>query len=81
VSSYGGRSGDLYDSSMGQLGEGITGGSLEFKKGGRIHHTVFGEAGSGRFSWDTRQDGGFSDTHFTDTGYPKNDPRRHPFGG
>lgn len=78
---YGRRSGDLYDRDMGPLGEGITGGSIEFKKGGRVHNTVFGEAGSGRFSWDTRQGGESSDTHFADTGYPKGDPRRHPFGG
>lgn len=81
MSGYGERAGDLYDRDMGSLGEDITGGSIEFKKGGKIHHTVFGEAGSGRFSWDTWQGGGSSDTHFTDTGWPKGDPRRHPFGG
>ena len=80
MSSFNGRSGDLYDSGFGQLGEDIQGGSIEFKPDGRIHHTVFGPQGGGRFSWDSYPDGEVGEPHFTDQGYPKGDPGRHPFG-
>jgi hypothetical protein len=65
------------------FGSGVNGGSIEFKPDGRIHHSVF-ERGSGRMSWDTYPAGDPRNVnwheHFTDQGYPKNDPGRHPFG-
>jgi hypothetical protein len=70
-------SGVLWDPSMGD----DVGSSIEQKDDGRVHHTVFDRSDSpgGRYSWDDHPDGKTDDPHFTDQGYPKNDPRRHPF--
>jgi hypothetical protein len=79
--SPGGSGGDMYDSGMGPHGDGgILGGSIEFKPGGRIHHSVFGAADGGRVSWDTTPGGSPFSVHFTDQGYAKGEPDRHPFG-
>lgn len=74
--------GILYDSGMGKLGPGgIGGGSVEFKPGGRTHTSIFGyDRPDGRFSWDTDPRGNVKGDHFTDQGYPKGNPLRHPFG-
>jgi len=73
------RSGDCGGS---VFGPAVNRGSIEFKPGGRIHHSVF-EQGSGRTSWDTYAPGDprgdMNDPHFTDQGYPVGHPFRHPF--
>lgn len=57
-----GRSGDLYDSAMGD----VHGGSVEFDKGGPgvDHHVEYGDGG--HFSWDTDSDGDVSGEHGRD---------------
>jgi hypothetical protein len=75
------RSGDLYESSMGQLGSDIRGGSVQLGKNGRPDHiTVFGQpvgpTDGPRISWDVP--GG--NPHLIDQGYPKGNPGRYPFG-
>jgi hypothetical protein len=43
------------------------------------HHTnTFGNAG-GHQSWDHDRHGNVKNNHFVDDGYPKGNPRRHPF--
>lgn len=56
------RGGDLYDSDM---GEGVTGGSVELDKDGSglDHHEAHGEGF--HFSWDTDKDGNASGVHGT----------------
>ncbi len=57
----GDKSGDLYDSGMGD----VTGGSVDFDKdgSGQDHHSVHGDGG--HFSWDTNSDGDVSGNHGT----------------
>lgn len=56
----GDRSGDLYDSDM---GEDVTGGKVEFDRGGPgvDHHVVHGD--DRHFSWDTDPEGEVSGVH------------------
>jgi hypothetical protein len=69
----------LYDSGFGPLSpEGIKGSSLEFRRDGTFHQSVFGD--NFRFSWDIDKSGNISKDHFIDQDYPKGDPRRYPFG-
>ena len=76
----GNMQGDMYARDMGPLGSGVAGGSVRFGTNGVNHHTVFGPSGAGRFSWDTVPGGEVRNMHFTDAGYPKGHPMRHPFG-
>ena len=55
------RSGDLYDSSM---GDSVTGGSVDFDHNGVAgsdHHNVHGN--DRHFSWDSDSDGNVSNVH------------------
>jgi hypothetical protein len=77
------RGGTLYDSGMGRLGPGgIGGGSVKFNPDGSTHTTIWGyDQPAGRFSWNTDAQGNvIGQPHFTDQGYPKEHPLRHPFG-
>lgn len=57
------RSGDLYDSDM---GDSVRGGSVEFDKDGSglDHHTTYGD--DRHFSWDSDRDGNVSGVHGTE---------------
>lgn len=74
-------SGDLYDRGMGKLGPGgVGGGSVKFNPDGSTHTTVRGyDYPAGRISWDADALGR-GNPHFSDQGFPKGDPLRHPFG-
>lgn len=52
--------GDLYESDM---GEGVTGGSVEFNEDSSSHSNVHGDGA--HFSWDTDSDGNVSGVHGT----------------
>jgi hypothetical protein len=61
----GGRSGDLFDSGMGDLGTDVHGGQVTFDHGepGVDHHSVYGDGG--HFSWDSKPGGEVSGAHET----------------
>lgn len=67
--------GVLYHPDMGDNVES----TIRPRPDGSFHQTVHDKDGGGRYSWDERDDGS-NDPHFTDQGYPKGDPCRHPFG-
>jgi len=66
----GDRSGDVYDSSM---GDGVRGASVQLDRGGSglDHHVVWGE--DRHFSWDTDRDGNVSGVH----GRQQGDTNKH----
>ncbi len=64
------------------MGDNV-GASIRFMPDGSVHHSVYDRSGEGegaRYSWSDRPDGLTDEPHFTDQGYSKGDPRRHPFG-
>ncbi len=69
-----GRSGDLYDSSMGN----VHGGNAIFNTDGSTKQTVYGD--NARVSWTTNRDGSIrhGDPHMTDQNVRKKSRRRHP---
>jgi len=52
--------------------------TINFRRDGSIHQTVYDRDGGGRYSWDEREDG-TSDPHFTDQD-GRSEQSRHPFG-